>query len=306
MMNDAVTEPLSMKNYIVCFGETLWDLFPTGKVAGGAPMNVAVGLHHRKLSAYMISKVGADALGNELMEFLNNINFPTHWIQTDTTYQTGVVDVAANEFGENTYTIVQPVAWDFIETTPTLENLVANSFAFVYGSLVCRNEVSRQSLIALAQKATLRVFDVNFRSPFFSQSLIETLMAEADIVKMNEDELRIMAGWYGLSNILTEQALMQYFKEQFTLQAFVLTRGVNGAALLNGEGYFESEGFVVKVQDTVGSGDAFLTGYLKCLYEGKTPAFSLRYACALGALVATHKGATPIIAEEEIKNKYEL
>lgn len=284
------------KKYICCFGEVLWDDFPTGRVLGGAPMNVAAGLQNLGISATMISRIGADDLGNQIIDFFKARGLTTEGVQTDLAHETGIVKVTASATGENHYEIVQPIAWDFIETTENNKNLVQNAYAFVFGSLSCRNATSRSTLLALLTIAdnTLKVFDVNFRPPFYEQTLIENLLLCADIVKMNDEELNIIATWYNL-NLLSDGEKMNYLKQQFGLKMLVVTRGANGAILLNDAGLHESDGFRVQVKDTVGSGDAFLAGLLKGLEEGKTPEDALSFGCAFGALVATQAGATPLI-----------
>ena len=293
---------LEKNKYICCFGEVLWDDFPSGRLPGGAPMNVAIGLQNLGLPTVMISRVGQDVLGDEIKSFLQSKNCTTQWIQTEIQHGTGIVKVHASETGENHYEIVQPIAWDFIQCSNETLDLVKNAHAIVFGTLACRDIVSRNTLLELLKVASLKVYDVNFRPPFYDQILVETLLSQADIVKMNDDELKIISSWYYIS-LAEEATQMTFIKNKFHLKMLIVTRGANGAICLDNTGFHESKGFKVQVQDTVGSGDAFLAGFLKNHYQGNPPDKALTYACALGAIVATHKGANPNVKEEDIKNK---
>lgn len=285
--------------YICCFGEILWDMLPTGKLPGGAPMNVAAHLQNLKMSSAVISRVGNDALGNELKEFLIEKNCTTQWIQTDDIYATGVVDVTLSANNDATYEIIHPVAWDFIRLSPEIVDLVQGAYAFVYGTLACRDSRSYTTLFGLLTKAKLKVYDVNLRPPHYTEELVELLLKQSDIVKMNEEEADIITAWYGETEKTSEQK-MTFLKDKFSLKAVIVTQGANGAMLLDESGFYKREGYKVTVADTVGSGDAFLAGFLKSVYEGKPSGEALNYACALGALVATHHGANPAIREADI------
>ncbi|MES2519345.1 MAG: carbohydrate kinase [Bacteroidota bacterium] len=287
------------QNYICCFGEVLWDLLPSGKLPGGAPMNVATHLQNLGISSAMISRVGNDELGDEIKAFLQDKNCTLDFIQTDNQYPTGKVNVFLSEKHEATYEIVHPVAWDFISISPELLELVKNSKGLIFGTLAARDVHTKETLLGLIEVAPLKIFDVNLRPPHYSQALIETLLQKADIVKMNEDELEIITAWYGFITGNDEQRLTQ-LKEKFILQTLIVTKGGDGAIVLDKQGFFQSKGFKVTVMDTIGSGDSFLAGFLKNYLAGNAPEYALNYACALGALVASHKGANPPIEEKDI------
>ena len=261
-------------------------------------MNVAYHANNFGLKSKMISRIGADDLGQELLAFLKNKNIPVDLIQTDHTFPTGIVKVTLDKKGSPSYEIVQPAAWDYIHPDEAAQKAVKNAAALVFGSLSCRTERTKKTLLQLLETATLRVFDVNLRPPFYSQELLETLLRKADFVKMNDDELGIIAGWYG--GVDDDQSKMQMVREKFDIQTIVMTKGPNGAVLQNADGFFTQTGFPVNVQDTIGSGDSFLAGFLKKLLAGAPPQECLEFACATGALVATKKGGTPVIGEEEV------
>jgi fructokinase len=283
--------------YICCIGETLWDMLPTGKQPGGAPMNVAVHLQNLGLKSLMISRIGTDVLGQGLQTFLQQNSLSTDFIQIDAVQPTGYVAVSLNEKKEASYDIVQPVAWDFIDAPAATQNLVAHAQAVVFSTLMARNEKSRESLEILLNLAQLKVYDVNFRPPHTPKETVEALLPKANIVKLNEDEFNIITSWYGFEPNI--EGLKELIKK-FNLDLVILTRGENGALVTTADETAESAGYKVVVADTIGSGDAFLAGFLKCYFEEKDLQFSVNYACALGALVASHHGATPKINLEAI------
>ncbi len=290
---------LTKNQYICSFGEMLWDLLPTGALPGGAPMNLATHLQNLGLPSAMISRVGKDELGEKITAFLTSKGVTTQFVQTDETHGTGIVNVTLSDKNEATYEIVHPIAWDFIAPSPEISALVKNAYAIAYGTLACRDEVARNTLFGLLKSANLKIYDVNFRAPFYAQDLVESLMRPADIVKMNEDELQIIASWYGISQ-KTDKQKMSFLKQKFKLRAVIVTQGSEGAMLLNTKAFYKTHGYKVTVADTIGSGDAFFAGFLKNMYAGKPPKYALTYACALGAVVATHHGANPPITEKDV------
>ena len=284
---------------IVCYGEVLWDLLPSGKVAGGAPMNVAYHANQLGIRAQMISKIGKDELGSSLMDFLSGKGIPINLIQTDYTFPTGTVNVALDANGSPSYEIVAPVAWDYIHADRANKAAVSAADAFVFGSLSSRNETSRTSLLSLMELAQLKVLDVNLRSPFFTQDLLLQLLQLADIVKMNDEELQIIGQWLAIND--TEVATAKKIRDHFQWQQFIVTRGAQGAWLFNDKGMINSDGIPIQVQDTIGSGDSFLAAFLSKFLRGEAPEKCLQFAAATGAYVATQKGGTPEFSETQIQ-----
>jgi fructokinase len=287
-----------MKHTIACFGETLWDFLPSGKVPGGAPMNVALHLRQLGMNASLISRVGNDSLGEALLEYLESRKMPTGWIQMDPVYPTGSVKVILGVGNDVSYDIVQPVAWDYIRYSRDADRLVSESDLFVFGSLAARNESSRETLLRFLGSAKRKVFDVNLRPPHFSRSILEKLLAEASIVKMNHEELALISGWFNTQS--DEKAQMEYLRDRFELEMICVTKGANGAALLEGDRMCVHPGYSVRPVDTVGSGDSFLAALLKRGLTDGSFEKALEYACAMGALVATHPGANPEIKESDL------
>jgi fructokinase len=283
---------------IACFGEMLWDVLPTGRQPGGAPLNVAVHLHNFGLDAQLISRVGHDDLGTELLAFVESKGIGSCYVQRGETHLTGVVKANVSNGLEVTYQIVQPVAWDYIHYDAALSELVQNAEAFVYGSLAARNVPSRETLYRLLQQARLKVFDVNLRPPHYTRDVVTYLLRQADLVKLNHHELAELMGWFGVS--ANEETALRWLAERFGLQAVCVTKGADGAALWVGQQLYRSPGIAVQVQDTIGSGDAFLAALLRGWLAKQAPADYLAFACAAGSLVATCQGATPAISEAQV------
>ena len=286
------------KSKIVCFGEILWDLLPIGKVAGGAPMNVAYHANQMGITAQMISKIGQDELGKELLDFLNKKGVDTSLVQIDNTYPTGAVNVTLDALGSPSYEIMAPVAWDYINASTTDKVAVQQADAFVFGSLSARDDRTRETLFELLELAKLKVFDVNLRSPFYSKGLVTQLLHQADLVKMNDEELEVIGNWLGLND--TEENTALEIKKHFGWKQLIVTRGAKGAWLFSEDKMIISEGVEIQVQDTIGSGDAFLAAYLSKFLEGELPEKCLQIASATGAYVATQSGGTPEFTEDQI------
>ena len=276
----------------------LWDMLPSGKQPGGAPMNVAIHLKNFDMNPAFISRVGDDDLGVELMDYLNNQGFNTNFIQTGITHLTGIVKVNLTDKTEVTYKIVHPVAWDYIQTTPENKQLTKDSDVFVYGTLAVRSQQSRDTLFELLKDARLKVFDVNIRPPHLDRATTEYLLQQADIVKVNEHELTTICTWFGIQPEVETQ--MKFLYERFDLKLVCVTLGADGAVVLSNEGFHSQCGYEVEVQDTIGSGDSFLAMFLKEYISGSPIPSALKKACAVGALVASHRGATPDISESEL------
>ncbi|QIP15475.1 carbohydrate kinase [Spirosoma aureum] len=285
---------------ITCFGEILWDVLPTSKQPGGAPMNVAADLRNFGLNAQLISRVGSDELGRELLDFLAQKAIPLDLVQVGQTHLTGVAKANISDCNEVTYKIVQPVAWDYIQLVPGLLKTVQQSDLFVYGSLAARSPQTRETLLALLAVAPRKVFDVNLRAPHYDRVSVEELLHLAHIAKLNEHELIELSGWYGEENDL--HGAMHQLRDRYQLETLCVTLGKNGAVLLNETGLYSQTGFSIDVADTIGSGDAFLAAFLYKTLQGESPKKTLEFACATGAYVATQQGATPVFSEETIVN----
>ncbi|MBN7816070.1 carbohydrate kinase family protein [Algoriphagus pacificus] len=288
-----------MENKVVVFGEMLWDCLPSGPVAGGAPMNVALNLHQLGLNSILISAVGKDEDGEKLLEFLKGFQLPTNLIQQKEEHETSKVLVDDSDPENMKYTIVSPVAWDFITWNPTMDEAVSSADAFVFGTLGVRNTESLNTLIKLLHHQTLRIFDANLRPPFYDFEIIETLLGFADILKINEDELEIFADYFDLEPSVN--AVCEYLDQHFPMDLICVTKGSKGALVYEKGHIIEHPGYKVKVEDSIGAGDAFLSGFIKMYLEDNPPEKTLDFASKLGAFVATKKGGTPKYTQAEVE-----
>jgi fructokinase len=280
---------IDSRTSVICFGEILWDVFPDEKKPGGAPFNVAVHMKQFGLKPKMISKIGTDDLGQLLLDFIKSKGLATDFIQRDTVHPTGVVNVKVGNSGDAKYDIVFPSAWDFIEYPDEFPD---KEYILIFGSLASRNTISRNTLFRLLDRSKLALFDVNFRTPHYTRELIEQLLQKSTIVKLNEDEIKIIGEWYGMK-YESIQKICEYLVIEYNPEQIIVTLGGKGAMVyLNGK-VFRHPGFEVDVVDTVGSGDSFLASYLAHYLYGKTIEESLEMACATGAYVATQNGAVP-------------
>ncbi|QIL37982.1 carbohydrate kinase [Pedobacter sp. HDW13] len=223
---------MSKNKSIVCFGEILWDNLPTGsKRPGGAPMNVAYHLHKLGLTSYLISSIGNDEPGAELLGFLDSIGVEKEWVQINRERQTSQVVAKINAEHEVSYDIVAPVAWDYIRNESGLEELVKKSDGFVFGSLCSRNEVSRATLLNLLDNASYKVFDVNLRAPHYTPELITGLLKKADMVKINAAELSLIAQWNNIDPSRELDCVEAIF-EKFGMSEILITKGRMGQLII--------------------------------------------------------------------------
>lgn len=280
-----------MDKKIVCFGEMLWDVFPHEKIAGGAPMNVALHLNHQKAEVTFVSRIGNDKEGQELMDFIRSYGLPTDHILVDSTLPTGKVLVDDGDKENIRYEIVQPAAWDNIDWSEELQRKVDEADAFLFGSLAAREVKSRDSLLKFLDTDTLKIFDINLRTPFYSFELLQKLLSRTNILKLNEEELQVLIDFHDFPS--DSAKALDRLTVRYDLDMICVTKGKNGADLYVEDELFSHPGYPVTVQDTVGSGDAFLSAFVINYFKGKSPEHILDEACALGALVAMHKGGTP-------------
>jgi fructokinase len=276
---------------VVCYGELLWDLLPSGPQPGGAPMNVAYHLHKLGCDPAIITRVGADERGDALLELLHKKGIGTTHVQTDPQTPTGIAVAQQNAQGDVQYDIVAPAAWDHIEGSTSLRELVAAAGYFVFGSLITRHQTSRDTLFELLESAQTKVLDINLRAPHYNRALINALLMQADILKMNEEELQLVAGWFSDLRAIEDQLAL--VRDRFGISTIIITRGANGALLHTKGASYHHPGYKVPVTDTVGSGDAFLAGALSMLIKKEQPEQLLDLANRLAAIITTHKGACP-------------
>ncbi len=276
----------------VCFGEVLFDVFPNGERIGGAPLNVASRLSSLGVKTEMISSVGEDEKGKEILSFLNANRVGTENVTEDENFPTGVVKVTLSKNGSATYEIAHPAAWDKIKLSPNAEKAVAASDVFIFGSLACRDTVSRTSLFELLPKAKFRALDFNLRAPHYSREILLQLIEQADLIKFNDDELFEIAALMGSKANSLEQNI-HFIAENTSAQTICVTKGQHGAILWHMDKLYYNSGYKIVVKDTVGAGDSFFATLMAGFLKKKEPQKVLDHACAIGALVAAREGANP-------------
>ncbi|MEO7976061.1 carbohydrate kinase [Flavobacterium sp.] len=285
----------------VAYGEVLWDVFANEKKIGGAPLNVALRMKTLGCEVAMISCVGNDEDGEAIINQVKNLGLETDSIVKSEDFPTGLVSVTLNERGSASYEISYPSAWDKIELNDLARKLAIDADVLIYGSLVCRDKVSRESLEELLKTKAYKVFDVNLRKPHYSYEILEQLMHCADFIKFNDEELlEIAAAMQSPFTSLEDN--MQFISERTKVNAMCVTKGKHGALLMWEGKLYENGGYPVEVVDTVGAGDSFLATLITSLLMDKLPQRSLDLACAVGALVAAAPGANPEISNSRIEN----
>jgi fructokinase len=285
----------------VAYGEVLWDVFANEKKIGGAPLNVALRMKTLGCDVAMISCVGNDEDGKAIIDQVKSLGLETNAIMQTENFATGLVNVTLNERGSASYEISYPSAWDKIVLNDFAKKVAADADVLIYGSLVCRDEVSRQSLEELLQTQAYKVFDVNLRKPHYSYEILEQLMHSANFIKFNDEELlEISAAMHSPFTGLEEN--MHFIAERTKVTAMCVTKGKHGALLMWEGKIYENAGYPVEVADTVGAGDSFLAALITSLLTSKSPQTAIDFACAVGALVAGAPGANPEISYSKIEN----
>ena len=284
----------------ICFGEILWDVLPDGAMPGGAPLNVAYHLNKLGLPTSIISKIGNDEKGLELEHLLDGWQINKSLLQRDAIQPTSEVIARVGSRNEVSYEIVFPVAWDFIDYQPMINNALKPSVYFVYGSLASRNTLSRETLFKFLESDAVKVFDINLRPPFFNKSLLADLMERADIIKFNESELQMVQILFG-GSFINEKEQVRFIQDRFNIPEVIVTKGEFGASYYRMDQSYHAWGSEVKVNDTIGSGDSFLAAFIANHQMGQSPKTIIKNAIGMGAFIATKKGGCPQYEIEEYK-----
>ncbi len=302
---------------VVAVGEILWDLLPAGPRLGGTTGNFAIGCARLGRPAALISSLGADTWGERARAELAARQtagaelLDTSLIQTAQGVPTGLVEVTVRPDGQPVYSIASPAAWDRIEATSTAQAAIRAAQAVCFGTLCQRDPVSRaaiRKLIAGAGAGCLRVLDVNVRAPFFSDEVARWSMAHADLVKISDEELGLVAHALGVPGLAGEsladveacgRALL-HANPALTLLA--ITMGSRGSLLLTAQNADYHPGFLIEVADTVGAGDAYTAGLVHAWLAGGSLSQVNLVGNLCGSYVASQPGATPVFSSELLGN----
>lgn len=277
---------------LVGLGEVLWDCFPDERRPGGAPANVAFHADQLGLCGVVCSRVGTDALGDELCDYLAQQGLGRDHIQRDPDHPTGTVDVHFDN-GSPSYTINENVAWDYLTIDDTWRQTLADCAAVCFGTLAQRNEASRVTIEQCLEVASQawRIYDVNLRPPFYDAPRIEASLHACRVAKLNREELPILADLLALGAGAPPQQAAAV-RARYDVELVCMTRGKDGCVLF-GDETVDLPGQRVSVADTVGAGDAFTAGLAAGLVWGWPLAAVARLANAVGGLVASRPGAMP-------------
>lgn len=285
-------------SHVVGIGEMLWDVFPDGRRLGGAPVNFCCHCGQLGAEAYPVSCVGTDALGDDILQVLASLQLDLSYVAQDAAHPTGTVQVTLDKNGKPTYEICEGVAWDAIPMTAELEALARKADALCFGSLCQRSALSRATIqhsLASARRDASRIFDINLRQAFFNERTITESLRLANVLKLNDEELPVLAQMFDLAGSIEQQlaALIQ----RFELRLVAYTRGAQGSVLLTPDARDEHPGFPAKVVDSVGAGDAFTAALCVGMLQRKPLAEINEHANRVAAYVCTQQGGTPLLPE---------
>ena len=289
-----------MKDFVVGMGEALWDILPEGKKIGGAPANFAYHVSQFGLPSCVVSAVGDDHLGKEILD--NFTSKGLNQLISVVPYPTGTVQVELDEAGIPIYDIKENVAWDNIPFNEALEGLAKETKAVCFGSLAQRNVVSRETINKFLDampknEDSLVVFDVNLRQGFYNKDILCNSMERCNILKINDEELVTVSRMFGYPGIdLQDKCWILLGK--YNLKMLILTCGVNGSYVFTpGKVSFQPTP-KVDVADTVGAGDSFTAAFIASLLKGKSVEEAHSIAVRTSAFVCTKKGAMPVLPSD--------
>jgi len=298
-------EPRMERPLCVGIGEVLWDLLPAGKSLGGAPINAAAHAAQLGAKSAAVSGVGDDDEGREIIERLRALQVDVAGVRVVQGLPTGVVDVKLNDTGVPAFSIRMPAAWDAIQMDATLEPLGGAADAVVFGSLAQRDQRSRKAIrefLHAVRPTSLKVFDMNVRQPFYSAEVIRSSLELADVLKLNDAELPVLAASLGIGGDETTQ--LHAVRERFDLDLVVYTRGDRGSRMVSVQRDESHPGYQVSVVDTVGAGDAFTAAVTVGLLRGLPLDGTQELANRVAAFVCSQPGAVPSLPEEIRKEFY--
>ena len=282
---------------IVGLGEALWDCLPEGCKIGGAPANFAYHTSQFGYTAYAVSAVGNDELGEETIEALKNKGLHVEMPRVD--YPTGQVQVTLDEDGVASYDIKEGSAWDNIPFTPEIVSLARQCKAVCFGSLAQRNEVSRNTIyrfLDATPRDCMRVFDINLRQNFYTKEVIQESLRRSNVMKINDEELVIIGRMFGYPGLDIENKCWLILGK-YNLDMLILTCGVNGSYVFSNGAMSYLDTPKVEVADTVGAGDSFTGSFVASILSGRSVPEAHRIAVNVSAYVCTQNGAMPLLPD---------
>lgn len=296
-LKSPITNPV-----VVGLGEVLWDILPGGRQLGGAPANFAYHAKAMGAKAYPVSCVGGDELGDEILRRIEAIGLSGEFVGVDAEHPTGTVSVELDIAGKPSYVIHENVAWDFIAPRPELIGLAARTDCVCFGSLAQRSAVSRTTIrdfVTATRDDCLRIFDINLRQHYFNIDTIAPGLSWATVLKLNDEELPVLAELLSIEGTSTEMLGTLY--RRYNLDLIALTKGGQGSLLFTPEAHSIQPGLPVEVADTVGAGDAFTAALAMGLLAGLDLDAVAEGANRVASYVCSQKGATPAMPPELLR-----
>lgn len=287
---------------IISIGEVLWDVLGNEEHLGGAPLNFAAHAQRLGHAVFFVTAVGCDERGDRILHRMDELNLDRRYVRCVKDHPTGFVTVVLDEAGQPHFTIHRPAAYDFAElAAEDLRELQSWKPDWIYfGTLFQMSRPGREltrQIIDMNLRSR-RFYDVNLRAGCYEPLLVRELFSAADVVKLNEDEVREVATMLGFAAGSLDE-FCQHAANEFDLDVVAVTRGACGCVLLlNGE-YVESAGYAVEVSDAIGAGDAFAAALLHGIASRWQTAEIADFANRVGALVASRPGAIPSWSLEE-------
>jgi fructokinase len=288
---------------VVGLGEALWDCFPNERRPGGAPANVAYHASQLGLRGVVCTRVGRDALGDELLEFLRDHRLSVDHVQRDPRRPTGRVDIEISD-AEPSYTFADDVAWDHLDASDDWRALMASARAICFGTLAQRAAPSREAIaqcLAAAREETLVVYDVNLREPWYDARSIANSLRAAAVVKLNQHEVEVLSSLLEFDGPAVRgdpPMFAEALRRDYGVRLVCVTRGADGSWLDDGQSSVDHPGVAVADPHPVGAGDAFTAGLIFSLLSQWPLARSANFASQVAACVVRHEGAMPDVADD--------
>jgi fructokinase len=308
------THELKVKNsasspVIVALGEVLWDVLPAGERLGGAAANLCVMAGRLGSNAVLASRVGSDDRGTKIVRELAAFPVNTTFVQRDPRLPTGQVTIAIDTEGQPAYCIHENVAWDAFEFSPAWTQLAQDADAVCFGTLAQRSPLSKatiENFLATTRKGCLRVLDLNLRYPYVDEKAIRWSLTQASLLKVNEEELKIISQLLGLRTRPSRdvwRASVETLMSAFPLSLVCVTFGSAGSLIVTNHGYYRHPGFATSVVDTVGAGDAFIATVTNLVLADASLAEISEAANRNGAWVASQAAAIPAVWPPEFAHE---
>lgn len=291
-----------MSKKIVAFGELVWDIFQDGKQLGGAPVNLVYRVNSFGDQGILLSRIGDDEMGKEAVIQLRKLEISDENVQIDPVFATGIAHVRVGSEGRADYIIDPDMAFDHIEFTAEALKIVRDADCLVFGTLVQRYGISKNTLKELLKESPglLKYLDLKLRKNCYNRPVLESSLHAADILRVKENELYTLKSDLGLFEYETK-ALAQEVINEYNIDVVLVTKSKSGAfAITRDGGFFEDPGYKIDLMDTVGSGSAFSAGFLHVYLENQDIEEALRFGNAAGAATAATHGATSMITKKRI------